>query len=60
MTKIPQTKWILAAGNKSARIEYAKRSNGQITADKIIEFPTRYDDRYYNVRDRNEARLQLK
>lgn len=60
MPKASKVKWFLAAGDKNARECFAKRSCGKIKTDKIIEFPTRYDDKYYYIIDRDEARRKLK
>ena len=47
MPKAAKTRWLLAAADYNARKGFAERSKGLIKAEHIVQFPTRYDDRYY-------------
>lgn len=60
MPKAAKARWLLAAADYEARDEFAKRSNGMIEAKNIIQFPTRYDDKYYymdNTRKRKKGNI---
>lgn len=54
-----KARFILAAADINARKEFEKRCNGLIKHDDIIEFPTRYNDNFYKVLDKNECRKKL-
>lgn len=59
MPKAAKAKWLLAAADERSRELFAARSNGRINADRVKEFPTRYDEKYYQVKNRLECRKQL-
>ena len=58
MPKAAKARKLLAAADLNDRKAFAERSKGKISVDKVIEFPTRYDDSIYGVnrisRDNNE------
>lgn len=49
MPKASKVKWLLAAADYNARNRFAGRSRGLIKTEEVIQFPTRYDAKYYNV-----------
>ena len=51
MPKAAKTRWLLAAADYNARKGFAERSRGLIKAEHIIQFPTRFDDKYYYIED---------
>lgn len=59
MPKLSKVRWILAAADHNAIEEFAKRSEGKINAENIIQFPTRYNDNYYYVDNRAKCRNNL-
>ncbi len=60
MPKVAQVRWHLAAADRKSIESFAERSNGLISADRIISFPTRYNDRYFKVMSREDCRCKLK
>lgn len=59
MPKAAKAKWLIAAADYNDRLAFAERSKGKISVEKVIEFPTRYDDNIYGVNrienDNNET-----
>ena len=49
MPKAAKARKLLAAADYNDRKAFADRSKGKINVDKVIEFPTRYDDSIYGV-----------
>lgn len=49
MSKAAKARKLLAAADYNDRKAFADRSKGKINVDKVIEFPTRYDDSIYGV-----------
>lgn len=49
MPKAAKARKLLAAADYNDRKAFADRSKGRINVDKVIEFPTRYDDSIYGV-----------
>lgn len=49
MQKAAKARKLLAAADYNDRKAFADRSKGKINVDKVIEFPTRYDDSIYGV-----------
>ena len=49
MPKASKARWLLAAADYNARSKFAGRSRGLIRTENVIQFPTRYDARYYKV-----------
>lgn len=54
-----KARFILAAADMNARKEFEKRCNGLIKHTDIIEFPTRYNDIFYKVLNKNECRKEF-
>lgn len=50
MPKAAKAKWLIAAADYKDRLAFAERSRGKICVEKVIEFPTRYDDKIYGVK----------
>ena len=49
MPKAAKARKLLAAADLNDRKAFVERSKGKISVDKVIEFPTRYDDSIYGV-----------
>lgn len=49
MPKAAKARKLLAAADHDDRKAFSARSGGRISADEVIEFPTRYDDAVYGV-----------
>lgn len=51
MPKAAKARWLLAAADYNARKGFAERSRGLIKAEHIVQFPTRFDDKFYYIDD---------
>jgi len=51
--------YFLAAGDLNARKDFERRAKGKILATSIIQFPTRYNDLFYKVMDKNSCRKKI-
>lgn len=59
MPKAAKVKWLLAAADKSACEGFSDRSHGLISASRIIQFPTRYSDKYFFPDDQGVCRKSI-
>lgn len=50
---------ILATANEEAIQDFLKRGKDRVKRENIIIFPTRYNEKFYNVLDRNETRKAI-
>ena len=50
---------ILAASDKNAILSTIKRSKGVLNSNKIIQFPTRFDDKVFYPKDKMMCRMKL-
>lgn len=55
MPKASKAKWLIAAADQNAREKFAERSRGLIKAERIIQFPTRYNENYYHIYNDSET-----
>lgn len=49
---------LLAAADSNAVLEFVDRSNGKLMADKVVQFPTRYDGCIFKLKDKEQLRLK--
>lgn len=59
MPKVARVHWHLAAADQLSIKKFAQRSDGRITAESIIPFPTRFNDKYFRVLPMEECRVAL-
>lgn len=59
MPKVAKVRWHLAAADRDSIEEFAKRSRSLVKVDNVIQFPTRFNDAFFMVKQMAECRNEL-